>query len=127
MKISPNDRKSESVLWSMALLVPFAIIGGLPGIQRAQAATNVVIWDTSSPFADTFNVANRAGWIPVPRDIVAMEADPPKASSDPGYYGREYSFKGDAVVENRRLTAVFWSATGRLVIYSKTDEALPSD
>src|SRR6185369_3252542 len=26
--------------------------------------------------------------------------------------------------ESRRLTAVFWSATGRLVIYPKTDEAL---
>src|SRR4051812_14631474 len=112
MKISPNHGKSESVLWRMALLVPLAIIGGLPVIQRTQAATNVVIWDASSPFK-----GNRGGWIPVPRDIVALETDPPKASSDPGYYGREYSFKGDAVVENRRLTAVFWSATGRLVIY----------
>lgn len=107
------------------MLVPFAFIGGLPLIQRIEAATNVVIWDMSSPFADTFNVANRAGWMPVPRDIVALEADPPKASSDPGYYGREYSFKGDAVVESRRLTAVFRSATGRVVIYSKADETLP--
>ena len=84
------------------MLVPFAIFGGLPVIQRTEAATNVVIWDTSSPFE-----RNRAGWIPVPRDIVALEADPPKASSDPGYYGREYSFKGDAMVKNHRLTTVF--------------------
>jgi hypothetical protein len=57
----------------------------------------------------------------VPTDLLTLEANPPKASSDPGYYGREYSFKGDAVVENQRIVAVFWSAKGRVAIYSKTD------
>jgi len=44
-----------------------------------------------------------------------------KASSDPGYYGREYSFEGDAVVENDHVTAVFRSGTGTVAIYSRTD------
>jgi hypothetical protein len=57
----------------------------------------------------------------VPSELFALEADPPKAASDPGYYGREYSFKGDAVVENHNLAAVFWSAKGRVVLYSKAD------
>ena len=60
----------------------------------------------------------------MPPDLLTLEADPPKASSDPGYYGREYSFKGDAVVENRTLAAVFLSAKGRVVIYSKDDATL---
>jgi hypothetical protein len=57
----------------------------------------------------------------VPSELFALEADPPKAASDPGYYGREYSFKGDAVVENHNLAAVFRSAKGRVVLYSKAD------
>ena len=36
-------------------------------------------------------------------------------------------FKGDAVVENRSLAAVFWSAKGRVVIYSKDNPDLPGD
>jgi len=35
-----------------------------------------------------------------------LEANPPKAASDPWYDGSDYSFKGDAAVENRRLTAL---------------------
>jgi hypothetical protein len=53
--------------------------------------------------------------------LLLLEKDPPKASSDPGYYGREYSFKGDAVVETPTLAAVFWSSKGCVTIYSKKD------
>src|SRR5262249_49770268 len=35
----------------------------------------------------------------------------------------EYAFKGDAVVENSSLAAVFWSAKGRVVLYSKAEAA----
>jgi hypothetical protein len=56
--------------------------------------------------------------------LLLLEADPPKARSDPGYYGREYSFKGDAVVENEKLIAVFLSAKGRIVLYAKGQSAL---
>src|SRR6266571_4232957 len=90
---------------------------------QAESASNVTLWDTVSPFADSVSIADRSAWKRVPSDLLTLEADPPKASSDPGYYGREYSFKGDAVVENRSLAAVFWSAKGRVVIYSKADDA----
>jgi hypothetical protein len=83
--------------------------------------TNVVVWDTSSHFGDTIDIGNRTGWRVVPTDLLALEADPAKAFSDPGYYGREYAFAGDTVVENGLLTAVFWSAKGRMVVYSRTD------
>jgi hypothetical protein len=55
--------------------------------------------------------------------LFTLEADPPKASSDPGYYGREYAFKGDAVVENQNVLAVLENATGRLTLYSSIDGA----
>jgi hypothetical protein len=90
-------------------------------LQNTQAAAGVVLWDTSTPGATVFNVEDRNNWKPVPSDLLTLEANPPKASSDPGYYGREYSFKGDAVVENQRMLAVFWSAKGRVAIYSNTD------
>jgi hypothetical protein len=79
------------------------------------------LWDTGSPFGEAVDTANRNTWKAVPGDLLTLEADPLKASSDPGYYGREYTFKGDAVVENGYVTAVFWSGKGRVVLYSKAD------
>src|SRR6266571_7074596 len=90
---------------------------------QAESASNVTLWDTVSPFADSVSIADRSAWKRVPSDLLTLEADPPKASSDPGYYGREYSFKGDVVVENRELAAVFWWEKGRVVLYSKADAA----
>jgi hypothetical protein len=55
----------------------------------------------------------------VPSDLMMLEADPPKSRSDPGFYGREYLFKGDAVVENEKIMAVFLSTKGRVVFYAK--------
>jgi len=92
-------------------------------VRWASAANNVMIWDTGLRFADTVEVADKTGWRAVPRDLLQLEANPAKASSDPGYYGREYSFQGDAVLENERLLAVFWSAKGRVAIFSKSDSA----
>ncbi|HLB74082.1 MAG TPA: hypothetical protein VJJ98_08695 [Sedimentisphaerales bacterium] len=79
------------------------------------------IWDTQSPFPDQVDLRNRANWTIVPSDLLTQEADPSAAASDPGYYGREYSFKGDAVVENEYLTAVFPSKKGKVAIYSAAD------
>src|SRR5437867_4076643 len=107
----------------LALLV---IAAGVSPIQRAAASANVILWDTVSPLADTLNIESRAGRQPVPSDLLTLEADPPTASSDPGYYGREYSFKGDAVVENQKFVAVFWAAPGRVVVYAKPDAAVPT-
>ena len=126
MKSYQGVRKSESLLRKTMLLGLVAMSAVFPATQRTEAATNVVVWDAGSRFADAIDAENRAGWKAVPSELFAFEADPPKAASDPGYYGREYSFKGDAVVENHSLTALFWSAKGRVVIYSKADVTLPS-
>src|SRR6266849_4971677 len=119
MMSNESPRSSGSLFRKKAALVLLAATLVLPAIQRTEAATNVVVWDTGSRLADAADVESRAGWIPVPAELFASETDPPKATSDPGYYGREYSFKGDAIVENRSLLAVCWSAKGRVVIYSK--------
>ena len=103
----------------MAWRIGLLILSGLPAIAPLQAAANVVIWDSGSRLAATSEIATRTGWSPVPSELFALEADPPKAASDPGYYGREYSFKGDAIVENAVLAAHFRSADGRVAIYSQ--------
>ena len=90
----------------------------------ASAATeysNIVLWDTSAPLADPSRPGNKSGWKIVPSDLLSLEADPPKASSDPGYYGREYAFKGDAAVENRSLSAVFLGSAGKVILFSKNE------
>jgi hypothetical protein len=94
---------------------------GVSTAQGGAPAGGVVLWDTGTPLGDAVDVGNRGTWKAVPSDLLMLEADPPKASSDPGYYGREYSFKGDAVVENACVTAVFWSAKGKVAVYSKAD------
>ncbi len=79
------------------------------------------IWDTVSPLADQAAISDRADWKLVPENLFSRELNPAAASSDPGYYGREYSFEADAVVENGHLTAVFRSNAGRVAVYSKAD------
>lgn len=108
-------------MWVVILIA--AINSSVTGAARA--GTNIVVWDTGAPLADTGGADVRTGWKVVPSELFALEADPAKAASDPGYYGREYSFKGDAVVENQHLTAVFRSATGRMVLYAKPSPAAP--
>src|SRR5882724_6860462 len=119
MKSNRTVKKIELLLSRTAWLVLLATLAGMTAIQRTEAATNLVVWDAGSRFADAPDAGNRAGWKAVPSELFVFEADPPKAASDPGYYGREYSFKGDAVVETPNLTAVFWSANGRMALYSK--------
>jgi len=73
--------------------------------------TGTLIWDTQSPFVDEIDLRDRANW------QVAGVTN----LWSPATYGRRYVFKGDAVVENKHLLAVFRSAEGRVVIYSKAD------
>ena len=109
-------------LWPRAAtLVCFASIAGWTASQQIEAGINVALWDTGAPLAATTEPKSRADWKSVPSELFIFEPDPAKAASDPGYYGREYSFKGDVVVENHSLTAFFLSAKGRIVIYSKVD------
>lgn len=103
------------------------IVWSAPVTLPAAATPNVILWDTGAPWRDQAEAPDRSSWQRVPTDLLALEADPPKASSDPGYYGREYAFKGDAVVENRSLAAVFSAAKGRLILYARTNALLSSD
>ena len=125
MKSNQRIRNHGSLLRQAALLVMLAGAFGMSSTHRTEAATNIIVWDTSARIASEADVSARSGWKAVPAEIFALEADPAKAASDPGYYGREYNFKGDAVIENHSLAAVFWSANGRVVIYSKADATSP--
>ena len=106
-----------------AALVGAIVLGGnLP----AFSAPGVVLWDTDAPLADATAPANRTGWKAVPTELFAFEASPAKAISDPGYWGREHAFTGDAVVENPSLLAVFSSTRGTVTIYAKAGAELPA-
>ncbi len=89
--------------------------------DTAEAAGRVVIWDTQARVGETVDSADRNAWKAVPADLLTLETDPVKAFSDPGYYGREYTFAGDPVLENDRLLVVFRSDRGAVTVYSKTD------
>ena len=89
------------------------------GAASTHALAKLILWDTGTPQSETLNLDDRTAWKTVPTDLLQLEAQPAKASSDPGYYGRQFLFKGDAVVENDNLIVFFWSAKGQLVIYSK--------
>lgn len=97
-----------------------AVAGTLLLWSSLRAAPNVVLWDSIAPIANDA-VANtvRDGWKAVPRDLFQLETNPAKASSDPGYYGRDYEFKGDAVIENTSLTAVVQSAAGKVTLMAR--------
>src|SRR5436190_18956675 len=109
-----RSRRMLPALFGLSLLAKGSV-------ALAPAATSVLLWDTLAPLSGGSNLASRAEWKVVPNDLFTLEADPPKARSDPGYAGRDYAFKGDAVVENQRLVAIFSSALGRVVFYAKTE------
>lgn len=73
--------------------------------------------------ANADDAVRRTDWTAVPTELFAFEADPVKASSDPGYYGREYAFRGDAVVENEVISIVCLSGAGRVILYAKETTA----
>jgi len=108
-------------LWKMVLIFLLVTNPEISIAQRSEKTANTIVWDTQSPFVNIVDVRNKADWKIVPADLLTLELDPSAAVSDPAYYGREYSFKGDAVVENEHLSAVFWSGKGKVIIYSKTD------
>jgi len=107
-------------LWKTAWILLLAMSPEILAAQKEDAA-NVRLWDTQSPFVKKNDVRDRTGWKIVPTDLLMLEADPAAAASDPSYWGREYSFEGDAVAENEHLTVVFASQTARVVVYSKAD------
>jgi len=86
-------------------------VSGRRRMERPRTGT--LIWDTQSPFVDEVDLRDRANW--------QVVVDP--IHGNPAFYGREYFFKGDAVVENEKLAAVFCTGKGRVVIYSKDDSS----
>ncbi len=126
MKPYRDATKRKTVLHKAVLRALLATAAALAAVQPTQAASNLVLWDTLSPLPGNGDAEDRTGWKVVPRDLLSLEADPRAASSDPGYYGREYLFKGDAVVENAKLAAVFRSAKGQVEIYLKDEAAWPA-
>ncbi len=108
-------------LCKIVLIILLVTSTGVSRAQRKEGTANILIWDTLSPFVNTVDLRDRSKWKPVPTDILTLELDPSAAFSDPGYYGREYTFKGDVIVENEHLTAVFWLGKGKVAIYSKAD------
>ena len=108
-------------LWKTAVIVLLVTGMGVPVAGGDGRTAKTLIWDTMSPLDDTVDLQNRKSWKLVPTNLLTLERNPVAASSDPGYYGREYAFSGDAVVENEHLAAVFYSNKGRVIIYSKGD------
>jgi len=121
MKSDRENRTCAPLHSGTALAVLLVTAAGMSLAQGSEPPAKVIIWDTQSRFAETVDVRDRTAWKAVPTDLLTLEADPAKAFSDPGYYGREYTFAGDVVVENGHFTAVFWSAKSRVAVYSKAD------
>ncbi len=109
----PGKAGRNGVWWALSWFAVTSVIG-----FPIQAAPNITLFDTGSPFPDRASRMDRSHWTSVPGDLLKLEADPVKSASDPGYYGREYVFKGDAVVENRNYLAVFWATQGRVTLYA---------
>lgn len=84
-----------------------------------EAAANVVVWDTQVILGNNIDLEERTAWKQVPSNLLSLEADPTKAASDPAYYGRDYSFQGNVVVENWSYLVFFNTAGGKVSIYSK--------
>ncbi|MHC4585679.1 MAG: hypothetical protein ACYS3N_14200 [Planctomycetota bacterium] len=108
-------------LWKTVLIFLLVTNPGISTAQRTQQKANTIVWDTQSPFVNTVDVRSMTDWKIVPADLLMLELNPSAAVSDPAFYGREYFFKGDVVVENEHLTAVFFSGKGKVIIYSRTD------
>jgi hypothetical protein len=105
-----NNTWRSNALTALCLGAAFLTSG-----LRAPASPSLTLWDTSTPL--TSAAADRASWKTVPRDLLLLESKPATAESDPGYYGREYVFKGDAIVEGPNLSAAFLSRKGRVDLY----------
>ena len=91
-------------LFALSTWWPAPSVSGAEGVQRP--SMNTILWDTQSSFVNEVSLADRAHWKVVPGSRLD---------------NAKYAFKGDAVVENRYVTAAFCSRRGRVSIYSKVD------
>ena len=98
------------------LAVAFVFIALAPA--GPPAAASLTVWDTATPLPAAPDLGSRSQWKAVPTDLMTLESDPPKASSDPGYYGREYEFSADTVVTNDHFDAVLGPKGQAIAIYT---------
>ena len=119
--MSGHGIKLRLPIWRIAVTLALVTSPWLLMARGKENIGNTRVWDTLSPFVNKVDVRDRSNWKVVPPNLLTLESDPSAAMSDPSYYGREYSFRGDLVVENEYLTTVFWSKTGKVVAYSKAD------
>lgn len=120
---SSRNNRVVGILLVPVLCVALSAAAGRAEATRPEGSPGPVLWDTLTPLGDKSAPEGRSNWKAIPDDLLLLEKDPPRAISDPGYYGREYSFEGDAVVETPTLAAVFWSAKGCVSIYSKQESS----
>ncbi len=110
------------------LFLPLALtMTGAEPEAPAARGPGPVLWDTQTPLPDKLDPQGRANWKAVPGDLLLLEKDHLKSSSDPGYYGREYSFQGDAVVETPTIAAAFSCSKGRVALYAKENGSPSAD
>ncbi|TKJ37503.1 MAG: hypothetical protein CEE38_08385 [Planctomycetes bacterium B3_Pla] len=107
------DRDSNYRLFSCKVVFVFLLAA-----SQGTAATR--IWDTMSPSLNEEVLADRSGWKVVPTETDRWNG--PEYYS-PERYAMQHSFRGDAVVENEHLVAVFSSRKAKAIIYSKADPA----
>ncbi len=92
-----------TAVWLLVSTLFTAVAAPAPPLR----STGLELWDTGAVSTEPPDLAARGRWRAVPRELLALEKDPAKASSDPGYYGREYTFQGDAVLETPRYAILF--------------------
>ncbi len=111
--------RNRIVLLATVVGLGFANLGWA---RSGTAPHAVMLWDTGVPLGDSIHLTDRTAWKPVPPNLLMLEDDPQRALSSPAYYGREYAFQGDVVVENSYLTAVVWAGKGKVVVFSKSSK-----
>src|SRR5436305_3064827 len=75
---------TSSILFTSALIASLLFLR-LPAAAIDPERTNPELWDTGNHFGDLVDVSVREGWKAVPSDLLMLETNPPKASSDPVY------------------------------------------
>ncbi|MFQ5809817.1 MAG: hypothetical protein ACE5JM_09385, partial [Armatimonadota bacterium] len=96
---------------ALLTIVPILLVVPLASHSSAKSTggeRSIRIFDTVTPFRDQAGLDETQAW-----RIVPTEA------------GADYRPEGDLVVQNQHLTAVFDSATGRLLLYSGSDSKKP--
>ncbi|MFC1607318.1 hypothetical protein ACFL47_05045 [Candidatus Latescibacterota bacterium] len=105
--MSTQNKNFSRIILSSILFLMLAAQSGILNAQISVVTKKILIWDTVSSFKDQIDLQDKTGWQAVPAGTV-----------------KNYSSRGDIIIENEFLTAVFASVTGKVVIYTTYCEAL---